>query len=129
MLSMDILPIELWMEVISYLYHEDLLQFRLCSSRTVLSVVDSFLFKELHIRMRHINDKQRPSTAAERRKAATRMLAVSRSRIVHHVRVLELGISTDYVPGRRYSRWLPVTSLPGLTSTVSSKVTKKAVDV
>ena len=108
---MDMLPVELWMEVISYLSYEDLLRFRLCSTRTVLPIIDSSLFKELYINVHYINDRQRRSTAAERRRAATRMLAVSKSRIACHVRVLELGISTDYVPGHGHSsRWLPIRS-------------------
>jgi len=42
MLSMDMLPVELWVAVISHLSCEDLRQFRLCSSRTALAIINRF---------------------------------------------------------------------------------------
>ena len=85
MLSIDALPVELWMAVISYISRKDLIRFRLCSSRTLLPMVNHFLFEKLYIN----------SGAAEGRRAATRMLAVSSSNIAQHVRVLVLQVVCD----------------------------------
>jgi len=79
------LPVELWMAVISHMSRKDLLRFRMCCSRTLLPIINQFLFEILYIN----------SGVDEGRTAATRMLAVSRSNIAQHVRVLVLQVECD----------------------------------
>ena len=107
------LPAELWIAVISHMSRNDLLRFRLCSSRTLLPMINQFLFETLYIN----------SGVDEGRRAATRMLAVSRSTIAQHVRVLVLRV----VCGGRYSGGylLSCYSFPGITSRINIPITKR----
>jgi hypothetical protein len=91
---MDTLPVELWMAVISHMSRKDLVQFRLCSSHTLLPFINQFLFENLYIK----------SGAEDEPMAASRMLAVSKSNVAQHVRVLELQI----VSGQSYGECLLV---------------------
>ena len=88
MLSIVALPVELWMEVISHMTREDLLQLRLCSSRTLLPIINQFLFETIYISV----------GAEEGRRGAARMRAVSRSTIAQRVRVLVLKVVSGPFP-------------------------------
>jgi hypothetical protein len=106
--SIDAVPVELWMEIISHMSRNDLLQFRLCSSRTLLPIINQVLFEHLYIII----------GVDEGRKAASRMLAVSRSNVTQHVRVLQLQVEC----GRYYSGCL--LSLLEIISKIDIPITK-----
>jgi hypothetical protein len=111
MQPIDALPVELWISIFSLLSREDLLRFRLCSSRIVLSMINRSLFEELYINVPNGDEVQQRSAAAERGRVANRMRAVSRSEIVQHVRVLVLQISNDYGSAAYPGGYSPVTIL------------------
>jgi hypothetical protein len=88
MLSIDALPLELWLQVAAYLTKAEVLKFRLVAPRILLAAINATVFKNLVIDVDGTDDLPRWEEAEADGIAVNRLQEVAASRIVEHVRVL-----------------------------------------
>jgi hypothetical protein len=88
MLSIDALPLELWLQVASYLSTAEVLKFRLVAPRILLPTINAAVFENFVVDIDGTDDLTRWEEAEADGIALKRLQEVAASRIVEHVRVL-----------------------------------------
>ena len=91
------LPIELLLNITNQFSRRDLLNLRLCAPRKILPFINGILFREIYLRIDTSDDLERWQLEEEKQGVALqRLVDVSQSRIVEHVRVLVLRVARPY---------------------------------
>ena len=91
------LPIELLISITNQISHKDLLNLRLCVPRSVLPFINAIVFREIYLPIDASDDLERWQLEEEKEGVALqRLVDVSQSRIVEHVRVLVLRVARPY---------------------------------
>jgi len=99
MQGLGALPVELLIIIIDQIARKDILNFRLCAPRNILPLIDTIVFREICLPIDTSDDLERWKWEDEKEGVALqRLVDVSQSRIVKHMRVLVLRVARPYNP-------------------------------
>ena len=116
------LPVELLLDISSQISRKDLLNLRLCAPRTILPFINSILFREIYLPIDTSDDLERWKLEEEKEGVALqRLVDVSQSRIVEHVRVLVLRVARPYSLVAAFGIFLFALSVAWLTVFVDER--------
>ena len=116
------LPIELLLSITNQISRKDLLNLRLCAPRNILPFVNGILFREIYLRIDTSDDLERWQLEEEKQGVALqRLVDVSQSRIVEHVRVLVLRVARPYSLVAAFGIFCSSSSVTRLTDTFVDK--------
>jgi len=102
-----VLPVELLIIILDQISRNDTLNFRLCAPRNVLPLIDSIVFRKICLPIDTSDDLERWKWEDENEGVALqRLVDVSQSRIVKHMRVLVLQIERPYRPITTFGMFL-----------------------
>jgi len=91
------LPVELLFIITDQISRKDLLNLRLCAPRNILPFFDVIVFREIYLPIDTSDDLERRRLDDEKEGVALqRLVDVSQSRIVKHVRILVLRVARLY---------------------------------
>jgi len=91
------LPVELLISITNLISRRDVLNLRLCAPRTILPFINAIVFKEVYLPIDTSDDLERWQLEEEKEGVALqRLVDVSKSKIVEHVRVLVLRVARPY---------------------------------
>jgi len=91
------LPVELLIIITDQISRKDILNLRLCAPRNVLPLIDTIVFREICLPIDASDDLERRKWEdAKEGMTLQRLVDVSQSHIVKHVRVLVLRIARPY---------------------------------
>jgi len=91
------LPVELLISITNLISRKDVLNLRLCAPRTILPFINGIVFKEIYLPIDTSDDLERCQLEEEKEGVALqRLVDVSQSKIVEHVRVLVLRVARPY---------------------------------
>jgi hypothetical protein len=88
MLSIDALPLELWLHIAAYLSKAEILKFRLVAPRILLATINATLYENLVVDVDGTDDLPRWEEAEAYGIAVNRLQEVAASQIVQHVSIL-----------------------------------------
>jgi len=88
------LPVELLIIILDQISRNDTWNLRLCAPRNILPLIDTIVFREIFIPIDTSGDLKREKSVV----ALQRLVDVSQSRIVKHVRILVLRIARPCNP-------------------------------
>jgi len=112
------LPVELLIIIIDQISRKDILKLRLCAPRNVLPLIDTIVFREIFLPIDTSDDLERWKWEDEKEGVTLRRLVeVSQSRLVKHVRVLVLRIAGPYELITAFGIFLFTLSATQLTGT------------
>jgi len=91
------LPVELLISITSQISRKDVLNLRLCAPRNILPFLNAIVFREIYLPIDTSDDLERWKLDEEKEGVALqRLVDVSQSRVVEHVRVLVLRVARPY---------------------------------
>ena len=91
------LPVELLFIITDQISRKDILNLRLCAPRNILPFFDVIVFREIYLPIDTSDDLERRRLDDEKEGVALqRLVDVSQSRIVKHVRILVLRVARLY---------------------------------
>jgi hypothetical protein len=91
------LPVELLISITNQISRKDVLNLRLCAPRNILPFINAIVFREIYLSIDTSDDLERWQLEEEKEGVALqRLVDVSQSRIVEHVRVLVLRVARPY---------------------------------
>ncbi len=91
------LPVELLISITNQMPRKDVLNLRLCAPRNILPFINAIVFREIYLPIDTSDDLERWQLEEEKEGVALqRLVDVSQSRIVEHVRVLVLRVARPY---------------------------------
>jgi len=112
------LPVELLFIITDQISRKDILNLRLCAPRNILPFFDVIVFREIYLPIDTSDDLERLKREKGKTKVALqRLLDISQSRIVKHVRILVFRVARLYSLITAFGIFLFAFSAAQLTST------------